>query len=130
MKDILVGKKMKKILVVDDSKISLKTIDNILSDKYETVIVKSGAKALEILEKTTFNLVLLDLQMPDMDGHEVCKKIKSNEKTKDMPVIFLTATTDIRNQREAIAEGAIDFINKPVKPEVLLEVIEKNISKF
>jgi len=119
---------MKRILVVDDSTISLKTIDNILSDKYETVTVKSGEKALGILEKITCNLVLLDLQMPDMNGHEVCKKIKSNEKTKNIPVIFLTATNDIRNQREAIAEGAIDFINKPVKPEALLEVVEKNIS--
>jgi len=108
-------KKSKKdiILVVDDQPNNLKVISSVLGESYSLSFANNGVNALKILEGLTPDLVLLDVMMPEMDGYEVCQHIKSNEKTKDIPVIFLTAKTDIEDIIKAFKAGAVDYITKP-----------------
>lgn len=108
-------KKSKKdiILVVDDQPNNLKVISSVLGESYSLSFANNGVNALKILDGLTPDLVLLDVMMPEMDGYEVCQHIKSNEKTKDIPVIFLTAKTDIEDIIKAFKAGAVDYITKP-----------------
>ncbi len=108
-------KKSKKdiILVVDDQPNNLKVISSVLGESYSLSFANNGVNALKILDGLTPDLVLLDVMMPEMDGYEVCQHIKSNEKTKDIPVIFLTAKTDIEDIIKAFNAGAVDYITKP-----------------
>ena len=101
------------ILVVDDQPINLKVIASVLSQDYSLSIANNGVNALKMLEKGLPSLILLDIMMPEMDGFEVCQKIKENEKTKDIPVIFLTAKTDIKDIIKGFDYGAADYITKP-----------------
>ncbi len=101
------------ILVVDDQSNNLKVISSVLGNSYSLSFANNGMNALKILENLTPDLVLLDVMMPKMDGYEVCQHIKSNEKTKDIPVIFLTAKTDIEDIIKAFKAGAVDYITKP-----------------
>lgn len=101
------------ILVVDDQPINLKVIASVLSQEYSLSIANNGVNALKMLEKGLPSLILLDIMMPEMDGFEVCRQIKANEKTKDIPVIFLTAKTDIKDIIKGFDYGAVDYITKP-----------------
>lgn len=103
----------KLILVVDDQANNLKVISSVLGESYTLSFANNGTNALKILSNLTPDLVLLDVMMPEMDGYEVCRHIKSNEKTKDIPVIFLTAKTDIEDIVKAFSAGAVDYITKP-----------------
>ncbi len=104
------------ILVVDDQPINLKVIASVLSKEYSLNIANNGVNALKMLEKETPDLILLDIMMPEMDGFDVCKRIKENEKTKDIPIIFLTAKTDIEDIVKGFDYGAADYITKPFNP--------------
>ena len=104
------------ILVVDDQPINLKVIASVLSADYSLSIANNGINALKMLEKGLPDLILLDIMMPEMDGYEVCKRVKENEKTKDIPIIFLTAKTDINDIIKGFDVGAVDYITKPFNP--------------
>jgi signal transduction histidine kinase len=104
------------ILVVDDQPINLKVIASVLSADYSLSIANNGINALKMLEKGLPDLILLDIMMPEMDGYEVCRRIKANEKTKDIPIIFLTAKTDINDIIRGFDVGAVDYITKPFNP--------------
>jgi signal transduction histidine kinase len=104
------------ILVVDDQPINLKVIASVLSQEYSLSIANNGVNALKMLEKGLPDLILLDIMMPEMDGYEVCRQIKQNERTKDIPVIFLTAKTDIKDIIKGFDYGAVDYIFKPFNP--------------
>jgi diguanylate cyclase (GGDEF)-like protein len=121
------GDTMKRILVVDDVSINLRTVEKILKDQYRLSLAKSGEQALELLGRVKIDLVLLDLCMPDMDGYEVLEKIKGNHETKGIPVIFLTGDTDRDSEARCLELGAVDFIRKPIVPEVLIGRIKKAI---
>ncbi len=101
------------ILVVDDQPNNLKLIASVLSHEYSLSIANSGINALKMLENGVPDLILLDIMMPEMDGFEVCKKIKENENTKNIPVIFLTAKSDIDDIVKGFDYGAVDYITKP-----------------
>ena len=88
---------MKCILVVDDSAANLKFVESVLKEQYKLILVKTGEKALAYLAKNPVDLVLLDIQMPDMDGFETCEKIKELRLNRNVPVIFLTADADVDN---------------------------------
>jgi signal transduction histidine kinase len=113
------------ILVVDDQPTNIKVIASILGQKYSLSFANNGMNALKILEKSIPDLILLDIMMPEMDGFEVCKRIKENEKTKEVPVVFLTAKTDIEDIIKGFEVGAVDYITKPFKP-VEMEMRVKN----
>ncbi len=102
------------ILIVDDNTRNLQVLGNILYSKgYNISISSSGKHALNSANKKAPDLILLDIQMPEMDGFEACKEFKSNPKTKDIPIIFLTAVTDSGKIMQGFELGAVDYITKP-----------------
>ena len=110
---------MKSILVVDDAVTNLKFVESVLKDDYKLILVKSGERAVKYLESNTVDLVLLDLLMPEMDGIQVYEEIRKMELAESVPVVFLTADTDVENEIKCLEMGAIDFIRKPFVPEVM-----------
>lgn len=101
------------ILVVDDQPNNLKVIASILQDDYTLSFANNGFNALKMLEKGKPNLILLDIMMPDMDGFEVCRRIQKMEALKNVPVIFLSAKTNIDDIIKGFQSGAVDYITKP-----------------
>lgn len=108
------------ILVIDDNQENLRVVSNYLKEKgYKIALALDGESAFKILEENKIDLILLDIMMPEMDGFEVCKKLKEKPQTKDIPVIFLTAKTDTNDVVEGFNLGAVDYITKPFKKEEL-----------
>lgn len=130
--------KMKEILIVDDNKLNLTVAKNVLRNIYEITAVTNGFHALEAVNKQNFDLILLDINMPEMNGFEVLGKFKSNPASRDIPVIFLTADSDADTETKCFESGALDFIAKPFVPEVMrsrisrileLEELRKSLAK-
>lgn len=118
----------KKILIVDDVPKNIELAANILQTRsYNITFAKSGASALEKVESIDFDLILLDVMMPEMDGFEVCEKLKANEKTKDIPVIFVTARSETENVVKGFELGAVDYVTKPFQTEELLARVKTHI---
>ena len=115
---------MKHILLVDDVSTNLKCEELILRNQYQVTMVKSGREALECLQTVLPDLVLLDIRMHEMDGYEVLQHMKEDPRTAAVPVILLTADTEQESEERGIALGAIDFIRKPIEPQLLLERVE------
>ena len=116
------------ILVVDDSVENLQVLSALLRDKYKVKVAKNGAKALEIIESdASIDLILLDIMMPDVDGYEVCKQIKSNPSTVKIPVIFLTALNDSLDETKGFKAGGADFITKPFNADVVMARIRTHL---
>ena len=105
----------KKILLVDDDEIQLTTAELFLKNEYEVVKMKSGKEALDYLSENKFvpNLILLDIIMPEMNGWEVLKKIKSMDFLKNVPVVFLTSVEEELDKKQAFKMGVADYITKP-----------------
>lgn len=113
-------KAKKRILIVDDVLLNIKILEIQLMDNYEIVKAYNGKDALKLANSAEKpDLILLDIMMPDMDGYEVCRKLKSNEQTKHIPVVFLTALSDTEDEEKGLSIGAIDFIRKPSKKAIL-----------
>ena len=115
-----------KILLVDDDTKNLQVAMNILKN-YNVIYAQNGEKAFELLEKNNFDLILLDVVMPMMDGYNVCSKIKENEKTKNIPIVFLTLKDDEQDIVNGFELGAVDYITKPFYSEVLLKRVEVHL---
>ena len=115
----------KHILIVDDVTTNLKCAGEVLKDTFKLSMAKSGKQALLYLKKTKPDLILLDINMPDMDGYQTMKSIKSNPDFADIPVIFLTAKSESESEIKGFKLGAMDFIRKPFEPEVMLGRINK-----
>ncbi len=112
-----------KILIVDDIPINIQMAMNILKDEgYKMYYAKSGEMALKLIDENDFGLILLDIMMPEMNGFEVCLKLKSNDKTKNIPIIFLSGKDSSTDIEEAYAVGGIDYV---VKPFITIELITK-----
>jgi len=119
------------ILIVDDVPDNIRVAMNILKDdSYDFSFAKNGQIALELLDEQNCDLVLLDIMMPGMDGYEVCEKIKSNPRIADIPVIFLTARTDVDALSRGFSVGAIDFITKPFHSDELLARVKTHLELF
>ena len=112
------------IVMVDDDVTTLSITKNALMNKYDIFTVASGEKLFQLLEKISPDLILLDVEMPDMDGYEVIKILKSSEKTASIPVIFLTGTETSDNEIKGLDLGAVDCIYKPFSWKLLLKRIE------
>jgi len=109
------------VLTVDDIPKSLQILGNILDEhKIDISFATSGKQAILLAETNLPDLILLDISMPEMDGYEVCKKIRASETTKEIPVIFLTAHTETQNIIEGFNSGGQDYVTKPFNPEELL----------
>ena len=108
------------ILVVDDMTTTLLLLNDLLKDTYEVKIAKSGTKALEILNAPNdIDLILLDIEMPDINGYDVCKRIKNNETIKNIPIIFITGRTSQEDEEYGLNLGAIDYITKPFNKAIV-----------
>jgi sigma-B regulation protein RsbU (phosphoserine phosphatase) len=107
------------ILAVDDTPENLDVVKGLLGADYLVKAATSGPMALKIAEKQTPDLILLDIMMPDMDGYEVCRRLKENKQTRNVPVIFLTAMDQTTDEAHGFELGAADYITKPVNPPIL-----------
>jgi len=119
--------KRKLLFLVDDDATNLAVAYGILEDYYDLLTFNSGDRLMKTIEKTVPDLILLDVEMPEMNGYEVIKIIKNNAKTAHTPVIFLTAKSDSKSELEGLSLGAIDYIVKPFSPPLLLKRIEVHL---
>ncbi|SCG94488.1 response regulator [Romboutsia sp. 1001713B170207_170306_H8] len=119
--------KLKHILVIDDNVTNLKFAEKTLKPYYKVSLLISGAQTLKFLSKNKPDLILLDINMPDMDGYETIKNIKANQDLENVPVIFLSAITDSESEVRGIELGAVDFINKPFVPQSMLSRVKMHL---
>ena len=112
------------ILIVDDTLDNLDLLAAILKKRgYQTRCIDNGREAIEVAQSGWAELILLDIQMPDMDGYEVCQQLKAHDQTKDIPVIFISALSDFTDKKKAFKVGGVDYINKPFEiKEVVIRV--------
>jgi putative two-component system response regulator len=119
---------MKKILAVDDEPNNLQVLRQILKEHYQVIFANSGEKALEAAAKHQPSLILLDIMMPAMDGYEVCKRLKADPATKDIPVIFVTAMGEEESEVKGFDVGGVDYIQKPVSAPLVLRRVQTHLS--
>lgn len=116
------------ILIVDDTPTNLDVISEALSDAgFDVAIATSGERALQQLERRTADLILLDVMMPGMDGFETCQHLKTNPKTCDIPIIFMTALSDADSKVQALELGAVDYITKPFQEKEVLARVKTHL---
>lgn len=116
------------ILIIDDNIKNVQVIGALIREMgYPFNIAQSGQQGLDILETVTPILILCDIMMPEMSGFEFCQIIKSDDKTKDIPLIFLTASNDEEDEKRGLQLGAVDFIRKPINPPVLVARVHTQI---
>ncbi len=108
-----------KILIVDDEPMNIRVLSEILRGEYEIYFAANGKEALDTAESEPLDLILLDIMMPEMDGYEVCRKLKRNSLTQEIPVIFITAKDDALEEAKGFGLGAVDYIKKPVNSAVV-----------
>ena len=122
------GDEKESVLVVDDAPANIQVVSSILKDTYRVCIATNGAKALELAKATPPpDLILLDVMMPELDGYEVCSRLKAARETQDIPVIFLTGQTDIDDETRGFAVGAVDYIHKPFSPAVVKARVQTHL---
>jgi len=117
------------ILAVDDTPENLDVVKGILAPDNIVRVAINGMVALKIAQKQSPDLILLDINMPGMDGYEVCSKIKSDESTAHIPVIFLTAEQDSASRQKGYDLGAADYVTKPISPDILKESVRAQLDK-
>jgi putative two-component system response regulator len=109
-----------RILLVDDNTTNLQLLHETLDGRgYKLLIAKNGKTALSIANRARPSLILLDIMMPEMDGYEVCQRLKSDEATSQIPIIFITALVDEEDEAKGLRMGAVDYITKPINPELV-----------
>ena len=119
--------KRQTVLLVDDSPINLAMLSDILKGDYRIKVANNGHKALE-LAATPPDLILLDVMMPEIDGFEVCRRLKENPVTRHVPVIFLTGKTEIADEELGFSLGAVDFIHKPAAPVIVMARVQTQLA--
>lgn len=108
------------VLIVDDERFTIGVLLEVLEDTYHTVIARNGEQALKRARSDTPpDLILLDIVMPGMDGFEVCRQLKADEATQDIPILFVTAMDEVGDEAQGLALGAIDYITKPISPSLV-----------
>ena len=118
----------KTVLLVDDTPANIQVVNSILKDTYKIRVATNGAKALELANvKPSPDLILLDVVMPEMDGYDVCTRLKSDANTRDIPVIFLTGQTEIEDETRGFEVGAVDYIHKPFSPAVVKARVQTHL---
>ena len=120
--------KHNKILVVDDERFNIKVLSDILKSSYKVMAAINGTQALKAAHSDNPpSLILLDIMMPEMDGYEVIAQLKEDEQTRGIPVIFVTASESDEDREKGISLGAVDFIPKPVSPDIVLATVKQYI---
>ncbi|MBF0371215.1 MAG: diguanylate cyclase [Magnetococcales bacterium] len=118
-----------RILIVDDMPINIKVLSDHLKPYYQILVATNGPKALQIANDTPPpDMVLLDIMMPEMDGYEVCRQLKENPATKEIPIIFVTALTETEDETRGLEMGAVDYITKPFQPAIIRARIHNHLA--
>src|SRR6516165_1340759 len=118
----------KVLLLVDDDADNLQVVHSILKDKYKMRVAMSGAKALDLARvEPVPDLILLDVMMPEMDGYEVCSRLKADQTTREIPIIFLTSQTSADDETHGFEVGAVDYVHKPFSPAVVRARVRSHI---
>ena len=118
------------VLIVDDAPSNIHLLSGVLKAEYKVKAATSGAKALKIAAKTPCpDLILLDIVMPEMDGYEVCRQLKKNLATRDIPVIFVTGKISDPEMQQGLEVGAVAYLFKPVNPDELQAIIKRTLSR-
>ena len=107
------------VLLVDDEKVSLKILSDLLKDDVDIALAKNGIQALDKISQVKPDLILMDVLMPGIDGFEVTKKLRANKATESIPVIFITGLNSAGEEERGLNLGAQDYIHKPFSPEVV-----------
>lgn len=117
------------VLIVDDTPDNLTLMSGLLMDDYLLKVANSGEKALKIAASgAPPDLILLDIMMPGLSGYDVCRELKKNPATRNIPVIFVTALTEIENEEAGLTMGAVDYITKPISPPILLARVKNHLA--
>jgi diguanylate cyclase (GGDEF)-like protein len=116
-----------KVLIVDDVRENIKVLIELLKSEYKTLFAQNGERALELAEQKGPDIILLDIVMPDMDGYQVCRKLKQNENTRDIPVIFISAMSEVVDETKGLDVGAVDYITKPISPGIVRARIRNHL---
>ncbi len=115
------------VLAVDDTVTNIEVVKGVLANDYLVQAAISGPVALKIIAKQKPDLILLDVMMPEMDGYEVCRQLKADPATKDIPIIFLTAKSQEEDEAKGLSLGAVDYIAKPISPPILKERVKNHL---
>ena len=121
-------KKRKTLFIVDDNLTNLHIARDILSKQYNVITIPSANKMLEMLEKTVPNIILLDVEMPEMSGYDAIKILKADSRYKDIPVIFITVRGDSTSELNGLSLGAVDYISKPFAPQLLAKRVNVHMT--
>ena len=117
-----------KILAVDDEPNNLQVINQVLSENYQLRFAKNGKDAIEIATRQQPDLILLDIMMPDMDGFEVCRQLKICKVTAHIPIIFVTAMSEMEDECKGFELGGVDYIIKPISPEIVRARVKTHLT--
>lgn len=118
----------RRILIVDDDEMVLIALEELLQPEgYEVHTVPRAREALEILEQEDFDLLILDVIMPEMSGFELCRKIREMDKCKETPIVFLTAKSREEDRVQGLEAGASVFLSKPIPPEKLIDIVSDTL---
>lgn len=117
------------ILIVDDMPDNLSLMMELLKNDYVVKLANGGGRALKLASmKPSPDLILLDIMMPEMDGYEVCQRLKEDPETKDIPVVFLTAKSEVDDEKKGLEIGAVDYITKPISPPIVLARVKIHLA--
>ncbi|NJL58937.1 MAG: response regulator [Desulfobacteraceae bacterium] len=116
------------VLIVDDERYNINLLADILKSDYRILVAKNGEEALEVAMSDDMpDMILLDIMMPGMDGYEVCRRLKADMKTRDIPIIFVTAMTEMEDEAKGLDIGAIDYIVKPVSLPIVKARVRNHV---
>ena len=118
------------ILIVDDTETNIDILLDTLGEEYEIAVAMDGESALEAVGEEPPDLILLDIMMPGINGFEVCKQLKGNPETANIPVVLLSALTEAEEKRKGLDLGAVDFITKPFDSSEIQTKVKQHLSVF
>jgi putative two-component system response regulator len=118
------------VLVVDDTEANIDILMDIIGEEYDVMVSMDGEDALETVVEDAPDLILLDIMMPDIDGFEVCRRLKDNPDTASIPVIFLSALSEDEEKQKGLGLGAVDFMTKPFDPAEIQTKVKQHLLVF
>ena len=118
------------VLIVDDTETNIDILVETFGEEYDITVAMDGESALEAVEEDPPDLILLDIMMPGMSGFDVCKQLKDNPETSNIPIIFLSALTEAEEKRKGMALGAIDFFTKPFEVSEIRTKVKQHLLAF
>ena len=119
------------VLIVDDERYDIKVLTEFLHDDYKIMAAKNGEQALKIVQGANPpDLILLDIMMPDIDGYEVCTRLKADKQSSDIPVIFVTAVSEVNDAARAFELGAVDYVTKPFNPLTIKARVKTHVQLY